>query len=146
MFDQKIFKLIKCVQFFFNEQICVVKKNRSKKFLVRNFFGIKKISLKNIVGQNYLRSIRFVPKKIFGRKFCGKKRSGRINPRGRMYKPPPHPHPEKSRVKIVLGCCSFCQVRSHTKFKTTRTFISSRSRVPGGGWGVNSNNHVKPNL
>ena len=48
-------------------------------------------------------SIRFVPKKIFGRKFCGKKRSGRINPRGRMHEP--HPHPEKSRVKIVLGCC-----------------------------------------
>ena len=49
-------------------------------------------------------------------------------------------------------------MRSHTKFQTTRTFISSRSRVPGGGWGVrrglgggvggggmNSNNRVKPN-
>ena len=38
---------------------------------------------------------------------------------------------ENSRVKIVLGCCYICQVRLYTKFQTTRTFISSRSRVPG---------------
>ena len=44
-------------------------------------------------------------------------------------------------------------MRLPTKFQTTRTCISSRSRVPGGwgGWGgwvgggMNSNNHVKPN-
>ena len=41
-------------------------------------------------------------------------------------------------------------MRSNTKFQTTRTFISSGSRVPGGvgggGGGVKSNNHVKPKL
>ena len=36
-------------------------------------------------------------------------------------------------------------MRSYTKFQATRTFISSRSRVPGGWGGENSNNHVKPN-
>ena len=41
-------------------------------------------------------------------------------------------------------------MRLPTKFQTTRTCISSRSRVPGGvgGWvggGMNSNNRVKPN-
>ena len=39
-------------------------------------------------------------------------------------------------------------MRSQTKFQTSRTFLSTRSRVPGGVGGVggvNSNNHVKPN-
>ena len=64
------------------------------------------------------------------------------------------PHLDNSRVKIVLGYCKLSKVRSHIKFQNTRTFISSRNTFPGrvgwwvgGGWsGVNTNNHVKPNL
>ena len=56
--------------------------------------------------------------------------------------------PENSRVKIVLDCCYFCLVRSHTKFQIARITISGRSRVPGGVGGVvgvQSDNRVKPN-
>ena len=61
----------------------------SKKFLVQKNFWIKKIGSKKILGKK-----NFWIKKIWVRK------TGRVNPRGRIYDP--HP-PENSRVKILLG-------------------------------------------
>ena len=131
---------------FVKQSFC--KKNFGlEKFLVKKFLvnvQVKKVfGSKKILGQKQLGQIsrKHLRRKIF----CPKKIRVGLTQRGRMLDPP---LPENSRVKIVLGCCQFCQVRSHTKFQTTRTFISSRSRVPGGGWvgGVNSNNRVKPIL
>ena len=64
------------------------------------------------------------------KKICLKK-TGRVNPRWRIYDPPPL---ENSRVKILLYCCLFGLVKSPTKFQTPRIIISGRSRVPG-WWG-----------
>ena len=89
-----------------------------KKFLSKKNFGLKNDLLKKTFGQK-----NFLVKKIsWSKNFWGKKnivsknfglidlnpkfvlskeKTGRVNPRWRMYDPPP----ENSRVKIVLDCC-----------------------------------------
>ena len=44
----------------------------------------------------------FGQKDVGQKKCCPKKKSGRVNPRGGDAWPP---HPDKSMVKIVFGCC-----------------------------------------
>ena len=66
------------------------KKIWSKKFLAQKNFGVKKYCLK------FFFLIYFKPKFVL----C-KEKTGRVNPRWRIYDPPP----ENSRVKIVLDCC-----------------------------------------
>ena len=53
--------------------------------------------VKKILGKKKIWSKRFGSEKILTKK------TGRVNPRGRIYDPPPPQ--ENSRVKIVLGCC-----------------------------------------
>ena len=106
-------------------------------FWVNNVFRVEKlVCWKKLLGQKY-----FLVKKcldqnffwvvnIFGsiffyfcsQNFCLE----RVNP---------PPRKKNSRVKIVLGCCYFCWVRSPTKFQTPRIILSGRSRVPVGGVG-----------
>ena len=64
------------------------KKFGSKKFWVKKFWVIK------ILGKKKIWSKRF------GSEICWFKKTGRVNPRGRIYDSPP---PENSRVKILLG-------------------------------------------
>ena len=104
---------------FFSQKILV------KKFLGQNNFLIKKIWVKKILGKEI-----FLIKTIWVWFFLSKK-TGRVNPRGRIYNPPP----ENNRVKIVLGCCLFCLLTLPTKFQTPRIIISGRSRVCVVGWG-----------
>ena len=79
--------------------------------MVKKIFGSKKIWVKNflghkILGQKIFWVKKFRDEKNFGQKdlnpklFLSKK-TGRVNPRWRIYDPPP----ENSRVKIVLDCC-----------------------------------------
>ena len=76
---------------FFGIKKCFGKKKiRSKKFLGQKNFGVKKYYLKKFF------LIYFNPKFVF----C-KEKTGRVNPRWRIYDPPP----ESGRVKIVLDCC-----------------------------------------
>ena len=68
----------------------------------KNFSGHKNFGSKNILGKNIL-VLKKVWLKRFGSDwirilFCLK---GRVNPRRRIYDPPP----ENSIVKIVLECC-----------------------------------------
>ena len=69
--------------------------------------GKKNVLVKKNFGQK-----NFWAKKFLGKKNClidlnlkfvlSKEKAGRVNPRWRIYGPPP---PENSRAKIVLGCC-----------------------------------------
>ena len=74
-----------------------------KKFLGhKNFQGQKKFVVKNFLGhKNFGGQKKFRSKRIGPEFFFVKRNPGRVNPRGRIYEPPP----ENSRVKIVLGCC-----------------------------------------
>ena len=95
------------------------------------------------MGKNFWFKKNLVKKIRIKNFFCLK---GRVNPRWRIYDPPP----ENSRVKIVMDCCQFGLVRSPSKFQTPRIILSGRIRVPvgWGGWvggGVQSDNRVKPN-
>ena len=99
-----------------------VKKFFGSKFFFVTFFGGKKNSL----GQKKI----WVKKICIQNYFCLKKQVGLTQWGGYMTPPP-----ESSRVKIVLGCCWYCCMRSPTKFQTPRIIISGRTRVPGGGGG-----------
>ena len=85
----------------------------SKKISVRKFFGSKNIWVKKNWGKKSFGSKNFWVEKFLGHKnfwdkkmldpkfFSFEKKTGRVNPRWRIYDPPP----ENSRVKIVLDCC-----------------------------------------
>ena len=74
----------------------------SQKFSGQKDFWLKKIlGSKNIWGQKIWGQKKFRSKRIGSEIFFVKRNPGRVNPRGRIYDPPP----ENSRVKIVLGCC-----------------------------------------
>ena len=83
-----------------------------------------KLASKNFLGQKELGPKKFLSKK-----------TGRVNPRVRIYD---SHSPENSRVKILLGCFYYGWVMLHNKFQTSRTIPSGRIRVPvgGGGGGV----------
>ena len=84
----------------------------SKNFLGQIIFGSKNMLVEKIfVGsKKVFWSKKFLGQKIVGQKdlgrkiFSSKNNAGRVNPTGRMHDPP-YPHPDNSRVKIVLGCC-----------------------------------------
>ena len=69
----------------------LAKKNLEKKifvtknFVSETFWGMKRIRVKKL-GLNYVWSTIYVSEK-----FLGKKRSGRIMPKGKMHDPPPPP-------------------------------------------------------
>ena len=78
----------------------------SKKILGQIIFGSKICWSKFfLLGQKKFFGQKIVGQKDLGRKkFSSKNNAGRVNPTGRMHDPP-YPHPDNSRVKIVLGCC-----------------------------------------
>ena len=155
-------------QFFWSKNFPVKKISGQKNFCVKKIlgqiffwsyrFGFEIFLSKKKVGLTQGEGYMIPTQKILGLKFCWvvlscpkrffvkKKNIRRVNPsRGGVDDPPP------SQKIVGLKLCRIVQfglVRSPTKFQTTRTFISSRSRVHGGGGvegGVNSNNRVKPN-
>ena len=73
------------------KNVWVKKVFRSKKFWGKNFLVKKKLASKKFLGQKELGPKNFLSEK-----------TGRVNPRGRIYVSPP---PEKSRVKIGLNYC-----------------------------------------
>ena len=79
-----------------------------KTFGLKKCFGKKKIRSKKFLGQKNLGIKKLVSQKNFGLidlnpKFVlSKEKTGRVNPRWRIYDPPPQ---ENGRVKIELDCC-----------------------------------------
>ena len=69
-------------------------------FWVKKFWVRKKFGSKNFLGKKCLGSKKFWVKNVWVPIFFSLKKTGRVNPRGRIYESPP---PENSRVKILLG-------------------------------------------
>ena len=85
-------------RFFGLINVWVKKILNQKKVGVKNFLGHKNFGSKNILGKNFWFKKNLVKKIWIQTLFCLK---GRVNPRWRIYDPPPG----NSRVKIVLDCC-----------------------------------------
>ena len=68
-----------------------------RKFSVKKLLGQKNFGVKKILSQKNFGLTDLNPKFVLS-----KEKTGRVNPRWRIYDPPP---PENSRVKIVLDCC-----------------------------------------
>ena len=74
-----------------------------KKYLGKKNWGKKSFGSKNFWVEKFLGHKNFWDKKMLDPKFFSfeKKKTGRVNPRWRIYDPPL----QNSRVKIVLDCC-----------------------------------------
>ena len=88
--------------------------------------------------------------KICARKVSGKKRSGRIKPKGRMHDPPPTPTQKIVGLNLCCVVVSFVRLGHIKNLRPLGPLLLVKVEFLVGGWGggggVNSNNHVKPNF
>ena len=149
------------VKFFLGQTNFWVKQilGSKKKFGSKNFLGQTNFWVKQIFGSNFFlgqtncwvkkcwdqknfeSKISFV-KKIWVRKFFCLKKPGRVNPRGGYMTPP------QKKVGLKLCCIdvSFVRWGRLQNFRPLGPLFLVEVEFLGVVGGVNSNNHVKPNL